>query len=71
MDQSRTARKKTSMLTTRTYKEHTTKWQPCAAMYTVVCSLGLSLASVSLGTNIFGGGLGQRPESIDSRQTKH
>jgi hypothetical protein len=55
-----------SMLTSRTYKEHSPKWQPCAAMYTVVCSLGLTLSA----TNIFGGRLGQEP-SINSRQTKH
>src|SRR6266480_5426961 len=63
---SRTARKKLSMMTSRTNKKHSTKWQPCAAMYTVVCSLGLSSASVSLRTNIFGGRLGQEA-SIDSR----
>jgi hypothetical protein len=57
------------MMTSRTYKEHSTKWQPCAAMYAVVCSLGLSLASVSLGTNIFAGRLGQET-SLDSRHIK-
>ena len=65
MDQSRTARKKLSMLKSRTYKEHTMKWQPCAAMYTVVCSLGLTLSA----TNSFGGRLGQET-SIDSRNIK-
>lgn len=53
------------MLKSRTYKEHTMKWQPCAAMYAVVCSLGLSLSA----TNIFGGRLGQET-SIDSRNIK-
>src|SRR5438034_8693032 len=67
---SRTARKKLSMMTSRTYKEHSTKWQPCAAMYAVVCTLGLSSASVSLRTNIFGGRLGQEA-SIDSRRIRH
>src|SRR5881394_524859 len=60
---SRTARKKLSMMTSRTNKQHSTKWQPCAAMYTVVCSLGLPLSA----TNIFGGRLGQE-RSIDSRR---
>jgi hypothetical protein len=58
------------MMTTRTYKQQSTKWQPCAAMHAVVCSLGLSLASVSLRTNIFGGRLGQET-SIDSRHIRH
>jgi hypothetical protein len=57
------------MVTTRTNKEQSTRWQPCAAMYTVVCSLGLSVASISSGTNIFGGNLGQET-SIDSRQIR-
>jgi hypothetical protein len=63
---SRTARKKLSMMTSRTNKQHSTKWQPCAAMYTVVCSLGLTLSA----TNIFGGRLGQEA-SIDSRRIRH
>ena len=58
------------MMTSRTYQKHTTKWQPCAAMNAVVCSLGLSSASVSLRTNIFGGRLGQET-SIDSRHIRH
>src|SRR5437870_5047365 len=66
---SRTARKKLSMMTSRTYQKHSTKWPPCAAMYAVVCSLGLSSASVSLRTNIFGGRLGQET-SIDSRRIR-
>ena len=55
-----------SMLTSRTYKEHSTKWQPGAAIYTVVCSLGLT----SSATNVFGGRLGQTT-SIDSRHIRH
>ena len=66
---SRTARKKLSMMTSRTYQKPVDKWQPCAAIHTVVCSLGLSSASVSLRTNIFGGRLGQEA-SIDSRHIR-
>jgi hypothetical protein len=66
---SRTARKKLSMMTSRTNKQPVDKWQPCAAMYAVVCALGLSSTSVSLRTNIFGGRLGQEA-SIDSRHIK-
>src|SRR5438132_14159669 len=66
---SRTVRKKLSMMTSRRNKQHSTKWQPCAAMYVVVCALGLSSASVSLRTNIFGGRLGQEA-SIDSRRIR-
>jgi len=54
------------MLTTRTYKEHSMKWQPSAAMCAVVCSLGLTLSAI----NTFGGRLGQEA-SINSRKTKH
>jgi len=54
-----------SMMTSRTYQKHSTKWQPCAAMYTVVCSSGLTLSA----TNIFGGRLGQEA-SIDSRRIR-
>jgi len=53
------------MLKSRTYKEHTMKWQPCAAMHPVVCSLGMGSSAV----NIFGGRLGQET-SIDSRNIK-
>ena len=56
----------TSMLNTRTYKQHPTKWQPCAAMYPVVCSLGLTLSAI----NTLGGRLGQE-QSIDSRNLRH
>jgi hypothetical protein len=62
---SRTVRKKISMLRSRTHKEHSMKWQPCAAMNRCVVSLGLTLSA----TNIFGGRLGQET-SIDSRQYK-
>jgi len=62
---SRAARKKLSMMTSRTYKQPIDKWQPCAAMYTVVCSVGLTLSA----TNIFGGRLGQET-SIDSRHIR-
>src|SRR5438128_10147499 len=62
---SRTVRKKLSMMTSRRNKQHSTKWQPCAAIYTIVCSLGLSLSA----TNIFGGRLGQET-SIDSRRIR-
>ncbi len=57
------------MLTSKTYKEQSMKWQPCSAIYTVVCSLGLSLVSVSSATNIFGGRLGHET-SIDSRHIR-
>ena len=54
------------MMTTRTYKEHSMKWQPCAAMYVVVYSIGLTLSA----PNTFGGKLGQEA-SIDSRNLRH
>src|SRR5882724_2610147 len=67
---SRTVRKKTSMMTSRKYKEHLAKWQPSAAMRGV-CLLGrLSSASTTLGVNRFGGRLGQKT-SIDSRHIRH
>jgi len=53
------------MLTLRTYKEHSLDWQPSAAMYLVVCSLGLTTST----TKYFVGRLGQ-PKSINNRQTK-
>ena len=56
----------TSMMTSRTYKEHVAKWQPSAAMRGVCLSAGLSSASVTLGVNTFSGRLGQAT-SIDSR----
>jgi hypothetical protein len=54
------------MLMMTTYKEHSMKWLPRAAMCVVVCSLGLNLSAI----NMFGGRLGQET-SIDSRITKH
>jgi len=53
------------MLTNRTYRENVDKWQPCAAMYRTVSSLGLTVTA----TNNFGGNIG-RGMSIDSRQLK-
>jgi hypothetical protein len=55
-----------SMLTTRISREHPMKWQPSAAMYVVVCSLGLTMSAI----NKFGGRLGQEA-SIDIRKTKY
>jgi hypothetical protein len=52
------------MMTNRTFNEHA-KWQPCAAIYGLVCVLRLSLLSV----NMFGGRLGQEA-SIDSRHIR-
>jgi len=52
------------MMTGRINKEHSMKWQPSAAMYRVVCSLGLTLSA----TNIFGGLLGT--QTSDSRRIK-
>ena len=63
ISESRTMRKKTSMMT-GINKEHSMKWQPSAAMYRVVCSLGLTLSA----TNIFGGLLGR--QTSDSRRMK-
>jgi hypothetical protein len=54
------------MMMTRTYKEHSTKWQPSAAIYMVVCSLGLTQSAI----NIFGGKLGQQMPR-DSRYIRH
>jgi hypothetical protein len=54
------------MMMSWTYQEHTAKRQPCAGRRGVCLRMRLSLASVSLGTNIFGGRLGQET-SIDSR----
>ena len=53
------------MMTSRTYKEQPTKWQRCAAMYEIVCSLGLTSSAL----NMFGGRLGQET-SIDSRHIR-
>ena len=54
------------MMTSRTYKEHSTKWQPCAAMYMAVCSLRSDACHAA---NIFDGRLGQEA-SIDSRHIR-
>src|ERR1044072_10059812 len=40
-----------SMLTMRKHKEQTMRWQPCAAMYSLVCSLDVMASTTSL----FGG----------------
>jgi hypothetical protein len=53
------------MMMTRTYKEHSTKWLPCATMYTVVCLLGRTLSN----PNIFEGRLG-RQVAIDSQNIR-
>jgi hypothetical protein len=57
------------MSMSRTHKEHTTKWRPCAGMPIVgVYVLSLSLSPI----NTFGGGLGQgQARSIDSRHIRH
>ena len=63
---------KLSMLTSWTSKEHTAKPTHCAGMRGVCLPSRLSLASVKMGVNNFGGGLGQRQaESIDSRHIRH
>ena len=54
------------MMITRTYKEHSTKWRPCAGMYKFVCSLGQTASTPS----IFGGRL-RREVAIDNRNTRH
>jgi len=59
-------RRKLSMLTSRTYKEHAAKWQPSAAMRSLCPRVGLTCSSV----NIFGGRLGQET-AIDSRNIRH
>jgi hypothetical protein len=56
--------RKNLMLKLRTHKEHSMKWQPCAALYSVVCSLGVTSSAI----NTFGGRPGQ--ETSDSRQYK-
>jgi hypothetical protein len=61
---SRKLRKK--MLMNMTHKEQTMKWQPCAAMYSLVCSLGQTFSA----TSIFGGRPGQQ-RSIDNRNIRH
>ena len=51
-----------SMMTSGTYKEHATRWQPLVAMRGVCLKVGLGLSRV----NTFSGKLGQAT-SIDSR----
>jgi hypothetical protein len=55
------------MMTTWTYTEHTAKRQPSVGMRGVECLLGLSLSPI----NTFGGSLGQKETSIDSRHIRH
>ena len=62
---SRTARKKLSMMTSRTFKKHTAKWSTRVEMRAVCLAGGLSLSSV----NYFGATLGQ-PTAIDSRNIR-
>ena len=50
------------MMTIRKHKEQTMTWQPCAAMYLLVCSVGMTASLTSL----FGGRPGQ-PISEDRR----
>lgn len=57
---------KLSMMTSRTYKEHTAKWSTRVEMRAVCLAGGLSLSSV----NYFGARLGQ-PTAIDSRNIRH
>ena len=66
MNDSRTARKTLSMMTSRTYKEHTAKWPTRVEMRAVCLAGGLSLSS----SNYFGARLGQ-PTAIDSRNIRH
>jgi len=58
--------KRNSMMTTSTYKQHSTRWQPRPAMFAVVCSLGLAASE----TRKSGGRLGQQM-SIDNRNIRH
>jgi hypothetical protein len=52
------------MMTGRINKEHSMNWQPCAGMYPIACSFGLTLSV----TNTFGGMLGR--QTSDSRRIK-
>ena len=61
----RGVKRKLSMMMTRTYKEHSTKWLRSATTYTVVCSLGLTLSNPT----IFEGRLG-RQVAIDSQNIR-
>ena len=52
------------MMTNRTYKEHSAKWQPGTGMHGVCLWVGLGSSPAST----FIAGLGQRqPQSIDNR----
>ena len=53
------------MMMNRKHKEHSTRWQPRAAMCAVVCSLGLTLSAA----HNFGGKLGQQT-AIDNLNTR-
>ncbi len=55
------------MMMSWTYTEHTAKRQPSVGMRGVACLLSLSLSPI----NTFGGALGQRTTSIDSRHIRH
>jgi len=55
------------MMMTWTYTEHTAKRQPSIGMRGFACLLGLSLSPI----NTFGGSLGQKETSIDSRHIRH
>lgn len=56
---------KLSMMTSRTYKEHTAKWSTRVEMRAVCLAGGLSFSSV----NYIGARLGQ-PTAIDSRNIR-
>ena len=53
------------MMTIRIHTEQTMKWQPCAAMHSLVCSLGVTRSA-----NMFGGRPGQQI-SEDRRNSRH
>jgi len=55
-----------AMMTIRKHNEQTMQWQPCAAMYAVVCALGLTAST----TDDFGGRLGQLI-SENRRNSRH
>jgi hypothetical protein len=55
-----------SMMTISKHTEQTMQWQPCAAMYAVVCSLGLTLS----GTSMFGD-RSRQPISVNRRNSRH
>jgi hypothetical protein len=55
-----------SMMTIRRHKEQMMQWQPGAAMYAIVCSLGLTLSA----TSTLGDRTGQ-PISENRRNSRH